>query len=126
MASAERSQIWVQVLEEYKRKLSAQDLKAVHAVKDIETLTSNLAERLFIPDSDPNRVDRLGAMEVGLQKYGRLLAVFSSTIPEISGIIWGSIDLISEVRKTSSCRKFDSIADRHVSSDQSSPKTCNN
>lgn len=87
------STIWQKATEEYKQRLTADELQVISKVQDQDLLMAQ------IKSSSPNvyQPSRLESIQSGLDRYAQFLTIFAFPVPEVATLLWGSIELIRKV-----------------------------
>ena len=91
MNDSARSRLWTETLERYKGKLSDDDVKEIEKTTDPNALLEALAK---IGPSAQTSSNTVSDIRSGFERLGKLILVFGSAIPEVSAIVWGSLNLL--------------------------------
>ncbi|EME41018.1 hypothetical protein DOTSEDRAFT_56068 [Dothistroma septosporum NZE10] len=91
------SSLWQRVINEYKSKLTQDELDVISRTSDPATLVVSLQAS----GSVAQHSSRIQRVQSSIDKYGTILAVFGSAVPEASGLLWGSLGLLHKTSGSS-------------------------
>ncbi len=85
--------LWQKATEEYKQRLTKDELEAISKCQDQDSLVTQIKSN----STTMYQASRLESIQSGLNRYAQFLAVFAFAVPEVANLLWGSIELIRKV-----------------------------
>ncbi|KAK2589955.1 hypothetical protein QQS21_012367 [Conoideocrella luteorostrata] len=90
--------IFKTVLDEYTQKFTDEEIDVIVRTSSLKEFIENLQQD--IPSPSKKR-SRLADITSGLERYGDIFAVIGAASPELSTVLWGSLELIYKRQKSS-------------------------